>query len=167
MATPAPIMTYNTDVDGICRRINRFIKEVFLSQSSGVSATITFDVTRIQNYVKAIRAYVAWSVAMPLLDLPETGPTAITMAANPILPVIENESLYDIAVMLELARDELVNSQSSRMSTNLIPFDRDRLIAIMDKIDNFILNYIQTNTPLDLPESSPMAPVSGPGATGV
>jgi len=160
-------ITYNTDIDGLVRRINRFITEIFLAQSSGLSKTAAFDVARMQSYTKAIRQYVAWVVQMPLLDLPETGPRSINLPANPVVPMMENESMYDVAILIELARDELIASQSSRMSSNLIKFDQARLTAILDKVDAFIVGYISTIDPLDLPESSPMSEVTGPGLGGV
>jgi hypothetical protein len=160
-------ITYNTDIDGLVRRINRFITEIFLAQSSGLSKTAAFDVTRMSSYTKAIRQYVSWVVSVPLLDLPETGPRPITLGANPVVPAMENESMYDVAILLELARDELINSQSSRMSSNLIKFDQNRLTAILDKVDNFIAGFISTVDPLDLPESSPMTEVTGSGLGGV
>jgi hypothetical protein len=159
--------TYNTDVFGIVRRINRFIEEIFLSASSGVSRTSSFDVNRAKSYIGAIRTYVTWVTSQPELDLPETGPRSIALPANPVIPTIENESLFDLAILFELGRDEVANSQSSRLSSNLIKFDKDRLIAILDKADAFIANYIQTVDPLDLPESSPAASMSGAGRTGV
>jgi len=160
-------ITYNTDIDGLVRRINRFITEIFLAQSSGLSKTASFDVARMSSYTKAIRQYVAWVVSVPLLDLPETGPRPISLPTAPVIPVMENESMYDVAVLIEMARDELINSQSSRMSSNLVKFDQARLIAILDKVDNFITGFITTVDPLDLPESSPMAEMTGSGLIGV
>lgn len=168
MATaPNKAVTYNSDVRGIVRRINRFIQEIYLSQSSGVSKSSTFDVARSVSYISAVRSYVQWVVGQPELDLPETGPLAIDLPVNPVIPDMENESLYDLAAMLETARNELASSQSSRMSSNLIQFDQLRLEAILDKADLFITSYIQVVDPLDLPESSPQTLVTGPGKTGV
>ncbi len=163
----AATSTYNTDVFGLTRRINRFILEMALSQSSGVSQTNSFDLVRAQTYIQAVRSYLAWVIGQPALDLPETGPTSISLPAAPVIPVMENDSTYDLCIMMELARDELVNSQSSRLSSNMIAFDSDRLIAIMDKADSLILSYITVIDPLDQPETSPMSAVTGPGNRGV
>jgi len=163
----AATSTYNTDVSGLNRRMNRFIMEMALSQSSGVSQTNSFDLIRSQSYIQAVRSNMAWVVSMPSLDLPETGPTAIPLPVNPVIPAMENDSIYDLCILMELARDELVNSQSSRMSSNLIAFDADRLSAILDKADSLILSYITVIDPLDQPETSPMSAVTGPGNRGV
>lgn len=159
--------TYNTDIFGMVRRMNRFIEEVVLSQSAGVAKTSQFDVARIKSYITAVRTYLAWVLAQPELDLPETGPRITGLPVSPVIPQLENESLYDLAVMFELAREELANSQSSRMSSNLIAFDAVRLTALLDKSDKFIDDYILVVDPLDLPETSPGALLAGPGKPGV
>ena len=169
MATSNPRQassTYNTDIHSIVRRYNRMIVEALKSQSSGISYTLPFDVTRMRSYIAAMRAYQAFIVSQPLLDCPETGPTELPLPPNPDLPLIENESAYDVMQLIEIARDEIANSQSSRMPTNLIKFDYDRQTSYLDKIGN-LLDYVGTSEPLDLPESSPMAPVSGTGNRGV
>lgn len=166
-STSQTMTTYNTDVYGLVRRINRFIEEVIKSQSSGVSKTSTFDVSRMRSYIMAMRAYLAWVTSQPELDLPETGPRPTNLPASPVIPLIENESLYDVAVLFELARDELSNSQSSRMSSNLIGFDASRFTAILDKAEKFIDEYVTAVDPLDLPETSPAKEVTGKGLQGV
>ena len=158
--------TYNTDVHSIVRRYNRMIVETIKSQSSGISYAIPFDVTRMRSYVAAMKAYQAFVVSQPLLDCPETGPTELPLPPNPETPMIENESGFDIVQLIEIARDELSNSQSSRMPTNLMKFDYDRQTSYLEKIGT-LLDYIGVAEPLDLPESSPMAGVSGPGLRGV
>ena len=166
MATALAI-TYNTDVYGLVRRINRFIEEVVKSQSSGVSKTSQFDVSRMRSYIAAMRAYLAWVVGQPELDLPETGPRSVTLPASPVIPLIENESLYDVAILFELARDELANSQSSRLSSNLIGFDASRFTSILDKATKFIDDYVTLIDPLDLPETSPSKEMPVQGKVGV
>lgn len=166
-ATPrAAASTYNTDIHSIVRRYNRILVEVLKSQSSGISYTLPFDVTRLTSYVNAMRAYQEFVVAQPLLDCPETGPTLIDLPENPVMAVIENESAADVINLIEIARDEVANSQSARMPTNLLEFDFKRQMSYLEKIVS-LLNYIGTAEPLDLPESSPMTAVSGAGARGV
>ena len=167
MAVASKSMTYNTDVYGIVRRINRFIVEIAKSQSSGVSQTNAFDVGRARSYLGAVVSYHNWVTAQPALDLPETGPTAIDLPAPPVVPLFENESMYDLCMLLELARDELANSQSSRLSSNLIGFDSGRLMAIIAKASSFIDGYVTVIDPLDQPETSPGTPMTGAGLSGV
>lgn len=160
-------ITYNTDVDGLVRRIHRSMVEVMKNQSSGVSQTISYDVTRMRSYVAALRSYIDYVRSQPLLDLPETGPRAVPLPEKPKLLPLENESAYDFVVLLDLMRDEIANSQSSRMSSNIIDHDFNRMSAMLARMDRMITDYITVVDPLDLPESSPMVSVSGPGLGGV
>lgn len=161
------VTVYNHDVAGIQRRINRFIIEMIKSVSNSNSLMNEFDQVRLQTYLDAIRGYVSWVTSQPALDLPETSPRAYILDPNPAWELTENESVVDVVRMLELSRDEVINSQSARMSAGLNKFDTARLLAVVDKIDAFLKNYIKLITPLDLPESSPMRVMSGPGKVGV
>lgn len=170
MATGTPgssaaTTTFNSDCASIVRRYNRMIVETLKSQSSGVSLTLPFDVARMRSYIAAMRAYQAFVVSQPLLDCPETGPQEIPLQPSPATPQIENESGADIIQLIEIARDELANSQSGRMPTNLLKFDYDRQTSYLDKL-TALLDYVGTSEPLDLPESSPQELVSGPGNRG-
>lgn len=158
--------TYNIDVHSIVRRYNRMLIEIQKSQSSGVSFTNPFDVARVTSYVNAMDAYQKFVVGQPLLDCPETGPTEMALPENPKVDVLENESAMDCVNLIEIARDEIANSQSSRMPTNLLSFDFDRQTAYLNKI-RALLEYIAAAEPLDLPESSPLQAVTGPGRQGV
>ena len=159
--------TANTDIYGLVRRINRFIVEIMKSQSSGVSQTISFDVARARSYLGAVVSYHDWVIAQPSLDLPETGPTYINLPVPPVVPLFENESLYDLCMLLEIAREELANSQSAQLSSNLISFDSQRLMAIIGKASKFISDYVTVVDPLDQPETSPMTESTGKGLLGV
>lgn len=161
------VFTYNHDVAGLQRRINRFIFEMIKSVSNAGSLMNDFDQTRLASYLAAIKSYVAFIVAQPQLDLPETSPRIIKLDANPTWDLLENEAIIDVIRMLEIARDEVVNSQSSRNSSGLNKFDEARILSVVTKIETFLNNYIKVITPLDLPESSPMRAVTGPGLGGV
>lgn len=167
MATNNAVQTYNHDVAGLQRRLNRFIIEMIKSVSNSGSLMNDYDKARLSSYLVAIRAYVGWIVSQPQLDLPETSPRVFILDANPSWELLENEAIIDVIRMLEIARDEVVNSQSSRNSSGLNKFDEGRILAIVTKVEEFLSKYIDVITPLDLPESSPMRTVSGPGQTGV
>ena len=158
---------YNHDIAGIYRRINRFIDEIIKSVSAGGSQVNDFDQVRLGSYLDSITTYQAWVVGEPHLDLPESHPREYVLEAPAVVVNVESESIRDVVTLMELARDELVNSQSARNASNLIPFDNARLTATIGKAKSFLTQYIQTTTPLDLPESSPQEELSGPGQTGV
>ena len=158
---------YNHDVRGLHSRINRFVTELIHSQSGGLSQVNSFDQARLISYLDAIEAYHQWVTNQPQLDLPETSPRQYPLDANPEVPILENESVRDLIELLTLARDELINSQSARLPAGMLGFDSDRMLAVVDKARAFIVDYVNTVTPLDLPESSPMRTVVDAGKTGV
>lgn len=162
-----PEFIYNHDVAGLYDRCNRFLQEMHKSVSSSTSDMNLFDQNRLLSYLNAIRAYHAWVMGQPLLDLPETHPRQIALASPPELAEPESEIVQDIVRMITLGRDELVNSQSARDPASLNVFDSTRLTAIVDKIEAYITSYVQAVTPLDLPESSPLHQMTGPGRKGV
>ena len=169
MATTASRLattTYNIDVHSIVRRYNRILVEIAKSQSSGISQMMPFDVTRVKAYFDAIKNFLDFVVSQPLLDCPETGPTEMPLPPPAPMPPLENESAYDLMQLVEIARDEVSNSQSSRTPTNLVKYDYDRQVAYLAKIAS-LLAYVATAEPLDLPESSPMQVMTGPGNQGV
>ena len=167
MPDATKIEVLNHDVDGIVRRLNRFIVEARDSTSAGMSQIATSDLTRLKSYTASIIAYVAWVAAQPELDLPETAPRKITLDEAPVVKLIENDDLSDVLKLMVISRDELVNSQSARRAAGIIAFDRVRLESVVKKIDDFLANYVGKISPLDLPESSPMRDLSGPGRTGI
>lgn len=158
---------HNHDVDGICRRVERFRKELFHTVSSGVSEVNAHDRERLVSYLNALRAYHAWVIGQPQLDLPETHPRSYEVEDTVEYPQVENENVNDCLRLMALMRDEMLNSQSAREPSGLNKFDSGRLVMILDKADAFIATYVDVSTPLDLPESSPKTTPSGPGRTGL
>ena len=160
---PIPATIQNHDVLGLTRRINRFVTELVKSVSSGVSEMTAHDLTRLRGYLSALRAYKAWVVSQPLLDMPETHPTDLPVPDPPDMPAVENESVADIIVLMSRLRDELLASQSARYASTLIGFDATRFDAIVLKIEKFLDDFVTVATPLDLPESSAASPLTGAG----
>lgn len=159
--------TYNADIKGLYNRINRFIAEAMHQQSSGVSQINEFDQARLRSYLSACRTYHDHIQSAPNLDLPETHPRMYDLREKPEVLDLENESLNDIVRLLELCRDELIHSQSARLPVKLISFDSQRFLSIIQKCERFMADYVSVATPLDLPESSPRAVMSGPGKQGI
>lgn len=157
---------YNPDVVGVVRRVNRFIQEALKSSSSAVSLTNAYDIARLESYLNAIEQYVAWMKGQPQLDLPETHPQMYDVPDAPGAAVLENEDLNDIVNLWNKMRDELINSQSARQPSGLISHDVTRFDLILAKMKAFLV-FIKNTSPLDVPESSPMAEMSGSGMGGV
>ena len=159
--------TLNTDVVGINERIRRFMTEVMKSASSNSSQVKDADLGRLKSYLSSLRSYLDHVAKEPELDLPETNPKVYTLKDLPPMLEIENESLADCCRLLELAREELVNSQTARLASGIIHFDKERQVKIIEKCERFIKDYIEVVTPLDLPESSPMDPITPKGHLGI
>ncbi len=159
--------TYNCDIDGIVRRINRAIVEMTKSQSGGVSLSISFDVIRWRTYIQGLQTFIDYITSQPQMDLPETHPLPVVLPAKPVIPMMENESAYDMAQLFDTMREEIANSQSSRMPSGLISHDEVRIRSYLARATNFINDYITVIDPLDLPDSSPMSPAPTTGNKGV
>lgn len=157
----------NHDIAGLCRRVNRFITEMHKSVSSGVHEVNEFDQERLDHYLSAVRAYRDWVVGQPQLDVPETHPRPIEIGPNPDVTAVENEAVRDVINLMEICRDELVNSQSARYPAGLIAFDDKRAMALVTKCQAFLDDYVRKVHPIDMPESSPMRAMSGPGLGGI
>lgn len=165
--TAVPSAIYNHDIVGLVQRIQRFVEELTSSSSSGVSLMNSYDQTRLQSYLTAVTTYQAWVSANPQLDMPETNRLLWDVKPLVGVPAVENESIQDILRMLHVTCVELLNSQSARMPSGLIAFDAARLTALITKIGNLLVNYIQKSDPLDMPASSPEVPMTAPGKSGV
>lgn len=161
--------TYNHDVAGIARRVHRFTFELYKCVSSAGAFTNEFDQDRWGSYLDATDVYVDHVVAQPQLDLPESHPRKISVVLLPDETIlsVENESIVDAMYLLKLAIVEVLNSQSSRMASGLLPFDEKRVRAIVSKCRHLLTDYVATVQPLDLPESSPTKLMSGEGLKGI
>jgi hypothetical protein len=155
-----PGIIFNHDLVGIWNRMNRFIRELQQATSANSSQMNTFDQVRLDSYLKGILAYVAWVASQPQLDLPKTSPRSYLLEA-PVNPApVENEEVNDLFHMFETARDELISSESARLPSGFVVFDQTRFVAVINKAQAFLGNYIATFTPMDMPEAGGMKPIS-------
>lgn len=147
--------------------VDRMIKELVHSVSSGVSEVNEFDLERASSYLQKLKSFHAWVIAQPQLDIPETDPDQQEIAEAPAIPELENEAIANIIRLLLVCRKELLNSQSSRKPSGMISFDSRRFLSIVAKVESFIVDFIKKELPIDLPESSPKAAKVGAGNLGV
>lgn len=160
------VMVYNHDIYGLVRRIDRFREEFSHAVSAGVHHFQAADLERFKTYLSALNTYMDHVQSEPQLDLPESHPKPVQVEPAPEMPAISNESISDLQYLIELCRTELVNSQSSRMPCRLIDFDEKRFRAVIQKMQRFITDYVETVLPLDLPESSPKSELAPHGRLG-
>lgn len=168
MSEQFPAHVFNHDVVWLYKQLGRFHQELAKSQSSPVSGMIAPDQQRLQSYIDNLRSAITFVQDMPILDLPETHPRPYTLEPFPEETNVENESINVLLRLMRAAAVELSNSQSARFSSRLQPFDEARFVAIINKVEAFLKNYIQTSAvPLDIPESSPEENMTTDGRMGV
>lgn len=158
--------TSNHDVLGLDNRLNRFIKEVQDSNSANTSQYTDADKIRLKTYTGAFIQYIDWVIDQPTLDLPESFPRSYDFDQLNPAKQLENEMVNDVVNMFTNLQTEVRNSQSATASNNYLMHDVLRWKAVITKINNYIDNYADAVTPLDLPESSPQNPGVTPGQGG-
>jgi hypothetical protein len=146
------------DVTYLADKIARYAFEVQHAVSSNLAATNEFDMARMQGYLNDIDSAVAYVVAQPQLDMPES---------HPLMRDMESDELDHVVRLLRAAYVELANSQSSRMGGGLLPFDARRITALVAKCRQWLTDYVSARQPMDLPESSPQEAMSPQGRLGV
>ncbi len=159
-------IVYNQDIVGQYDRLNRAIFETLHSASSGGMGYSEADITRQRQYTADLLSNHEHIINEPTLDLVETHPRAYELRAPPTVVHVENDASNDLIRIYETSRDELINSQSARLATNLVSFDASRFEDNIHKIQHKI-DYIEEVQPIDLPESIPKEPLKGPGRKGV
>jgi len=159
--TDPVVYTYNTDIVSLSDKLNRFIAEAGLSASANVHIMSPPDLKRFNAFLEGMRRVQAWVVTTPFLDLPATTPRKFCLAMITDVPQIESDAIRMLVRLLELTRDELIRSQSSRVTTGLNEYDSERLTANIDKIQA-LLDTSDLDG-MDYTESAPTVPMVSSG----
>ena len=162
------IKTNNHDVAGLVRRLDRALVEVTKSQSTTISGTLHFDAARLKSYISAARSYRSWASGEPFMDCPASAPLYIEVPCYGVIQPMDNDSAYDIAQLIDTAILELQSADSGRVS-NGFPVKEDgiRFDNTINRIEKLVVNFMDKVEPIDYPESSPRAPSTGQGNTGL
>lgn len=153
----------NPDIAGIVERTDEIVYECAKSQSAGVTDMNSFDRDRLTQYQNLLKAYAEWVVSSPGVDLPETHPREYSLKyiSTDIDDDVENKSIRDIIRLYRALMTEMSNGQSAKLGSGMIDHDKRRFDLIMTKIDAFLSSYVDTQQPVDMPETSPSSePVS-------
>jgi len=158
----------NQDVAGLAERVDEVIFEVARSQSANLTDMRPFDRTRIDEYNGMLNRYAAWVTDAPDIDLPETHPRdyPIKYISADVDADVENKALRDLIRMYRSLITELTNSQSARAANGLTVHDKRRFDLVMQKIEKFIVDYVDNTQPLDMPESAPSSDAVEQGYVG-
>lgn len=158
---------YNHDVASLSQMLFRIGQEVHKSTSSSASFVSDHDFERIVSYLDWLSKKLDWMVTLPLMDLPETYPTTFAVEIPEQWTQVENESCNDILRLVYITLVELQNGQSARISSGMLAFDEKRVRVIIQKLYDFMRDFVSSTHPIDLPESSPKREVAGKGRLGV
>lgn len=158
---PIPAFVFNHDVIGLANRIGRFITELIRCDSSNLSTVTAADQKRWASYLDNVDGYQKHVVDAPALDLPQTT-HSIKWPVEPLdaVPPMNNEALEDAVRLLSVEHAELLNSESANGASGLTSFDSVRLTAITSKCRKLLTDYVVPMTPIDLPASGPMDPIT-------
>lgn len=159
--------TCNADIAHLYRRVNRVIYEMQHAQSAGVTYTIEADSKRIEKHLSDLKVHLDTVQEMGIPDNPETQPILMDLGAGPEEKNVENDDFKAVIDQLYIFRDELVDSQSSRLGGGLIPPDFTRAEAQLARINILFSKFIPATDPKDNPESTPSVAQVGQGMRGI
>lgn len=150
--------TYNTDIVTLTNKLNRYIAEAYMSESASVHTTNPFDLERFVSYNAQIVEAHAWIMSTPQVDNPSVYPRYYPIGVWDDVPKIESDNIRTMIRGLETTRDELIMSQSSRVSSGMLVKDSERFIANMKRNDALLALSID---PLgtDYTATTPLVPV--------
>ena len=159
----------NQDVAGLVERTDEVIYEIAKSQSANLTDMRPFDRTRINEYNGMLKRYAEWVSDAPDIDLPETHPRnyPIKYISADVDADVENKALRDLIRMYRALITELSNSQSARAANGLTTHDKRRFDLVLEKVEKFLVDYVDNTQPIDMPESAPSSDAIGPGYKGI
>ena len=144
----------NLNIAGLHSRILIFVNEIAKSVSASTGSYRAPDEIRLTQYLNALKSYKAWVMNQDPVDAPHWHDRSIETKAFPVIAQSENSSIVDVLLMLELMDVELLNCQSKDLPMGLNVFDAVRFDQQLGQVEAFLKDYIQTATPLDLPEAA-------------
>jgi hypothetical protein len=159
--------TANLHVAMIVRLLDRVVKEVCESQSSPLTGTRLADYSRIDQYLTELESFTDFANKLPEADYPKSHPLPVQLNEPMKVPAMDNDSLWLLAQLVDTARFEVANSNSSRSPSGFVPADYVRWTQYYSDIRRLVKEHMKVATPTDKPESTPTYPLPAKGALGV
>ncbi len=153
----------NMDIAMLTRKIVRMHEEAYKSASANHNGMKQADKARALSYFSDIKNLLAFFLAQPELDMPEWTPTDIAIPDLVVGPMPENEAIVHYCTILQALFTEVVHCQSARDGAGVLSHDANRILAIVEKAEQFLEGYMSETLPIDYPESSPMRESTGSG----
>jgi hypothetical protein len=147
------LFTKNNNIKSIASQIDRVTQEIMGSASTNILGVTLDDSARWTSYIDGLRNYATMVIAQPYpLDMPRTSHIVMEIPPSPAFQAVENQIANDMTTWLVLQRYELIKSQSSGLSSGLIPFDYERYMDVLASLDTY-LALAGTIAPMDVPQT--------------
>lgn len=161
-----PTATINIELWYAYAKMNRWIIEVNRCNSANGNNVYAPDLIRWKTYVSEWRAMIGMIAKIGDMDVPKTGSVFLQLRPPPQIQYVENDQVNLFVQWLEVARDELLNSESSRRISGMAEPDVKRQAEYWTHAEE-IIAYIEATQPRDLTESAPREAAVDPSLTGV
>ena len=146
----------NQDIYGLNGRFNRMIIELATSVSGEVQTILPPDRTRIDAYIAALESYRGWIISQNYMDYPGTYKLYYCLPQHPAPVYIANEQVRDIMNQTLVMQGEMYISQSSRLTSGLLPSDDERLESYLNRMRQYMITYADAANSPDYPRSTEM-----------
>ncbi len=146
--------TLNQDIYSVDNMIIRYLIEMMTSVSAEVQVIQPPDRARIDSYIKALNDFRLWMVNSSPSDYPATYKLYYCLSAKPDPIYIASAPVRDLVNQLIVMEGELVLSQSSRLSSGILPQDDIRFQSYLTRMTNYLLNYHDAAAPNDHPRTT-------------
>ncbi len=146
--------TLNQDIYSLDNMIIRYLIEMMTSVSAEVQVIQPPDRTRIDAYLKALDDFRVWMVTSSPSDYPATYKLFYCLSEKPDPIYIASAPIRDLVNQLIVMEGELVLSQSSRLSSGILPQDDVRFQSYLARLNSYLLNYHDQAAPNDHPRTT-------------
>jgi len=157
---------YNHDCAALSQMWFRICNEVYKSVSASTEFVNEHDFKRWRSYLDWLSDKIDWIAARPQMDLPESHPEPFLVDEPKQWALVESEACNDFLRLGYISLVELHNCQSARAASGLSAHDLSRCKDLIQKLYDFLDNFVKGTSPMDLPESSPQRESSGKGKLG-
>ena len=153
-----PSTVQNLDLINLATQVMRFVEEHANCQSASRDDTNQHDLRRCQDMVDFFNTRWNNVVGTPELDTPYAHPEDYEAPVWPKLPEkIQNADLTGLINLWSLIVIELLRSNSAERATGVSEADAQRIVAIVEKIQNNITTMV-ADPSVDLPDAADLEP---------
>lgn len=168
----------NPDLATLVEMIDQRLVETLMSASGAVDGYMQPDINRQKDYIAELRAKKAWIVARPEPDRPQQHPEQhgidyisnketikdpVTGEDEVLVQKPENMAARDVAQQYRQLMATVALSASRMRPAGMNEHDSRRFDEEINRLEILFTDYIETQLPVDLPETNPSAQLTGHG----